>query len=155
MSVTYEVVETEKASILMVHEVIAFAELKQTLGKAFAQLYQYMGMHQIEALSAPFARYLQFSETGVALDIGIVVADSIKGEGAILNSSIPKGMWAQATYVGPYSGLSEEYAAFEQWMSAQGYTHGAIAYEWYLNDPQRVPASELITQIRFEIEKRP
>jgi len=43
------------------------------------------------------------------------------------------------------------YEALQKWMEANGHVPSGVAYEFYLNDPQTTPASELQTRVVFPL----
>lgn len=68
----------------------------------------------------------------------------------VLNETLlEKGRYAVLTYKGPYEELERAYDYFfGEWFPQSGETaQSAFIYESYLNNPQEVPPSELLTEI--------
>jgi effector-binding domain-containing protein len=86
------------------------------------------------------------------LEIGFPFVQQLQGEGEVVTGEIPAGTAAACLHVGPYDQLGAAYEALQQWMTANGYTPSGVAYEFYLNDPQSTPATELQTQLVFPLK---
>ncbi len=59
-----------------------------------------------------------------------------------------------AIHKGPFDEVAETYAALAAWIAENGYEIIGPVEEVYLSDPQTVPPSELLTEIRFPVRKR-
>ena len=55
---------------------------------------------------------------------------------------------------GPYEKLEETYSALILWVEENGYETSGPPEELYLNDPAKVPADELLTEIRFPVSRK-
>jgi len=86
------------------------------------------------------------------IEIGFPFVQKMMGEGEVIAGEIPGGGAAACLHVGPYDQVGATYDALQKWMEANGHTPSGIAYEFYLNDPQTTPATELQTQVVFPLK---
>jgi AraC family transcriptional regulator len=69
-------------------------------------------------------------------------------------SSLKGGAYAKLRYQGPYADMKDAYRwLFGVWLPDSGYeAANAPAFEAYLNNPQQVPPTELLTDIHLPLE---
>ncbi len=65
---------------------------------------------------------------------------------------IPGGKAVTCMHIGPYDQVGGAYEAVQKWVEANSYIPVGVAYEFYLNDPQTTPPSELQTQVVFPLQ---
>lgn len=71
----------------------------------------------------------------------------------LIERCVAAGKYATAIYVGAYDGLPRAWADLKEEMQTRRLTPtGAVSYELYLNDPMRVSAGELKTELCVPIE---
>lgn len=59
---------------------------------------------------------------------------------------MPAGRYAQCTYIGSYTNLSQSWQQFTDWFREQGYEVAeGVCIEWYRNVHGTVPEDELWT----------
>lgn len=61
---------------------------------------------------------------------------------------------ATTIHRGPYESIEPVYAALGNWVVTNNYEVCGPAEELYLNDPNKTPAEEPITEIRFPVRKK-
>ena len=76
------------------------------------------------------------------------VADSASG---IAVKEFGGFTFAAMTHVGPYESLQPAYDSLAVWIDNNGYVITGPAVEFYLSDPQTVPAESTRTEIGFEV----
>ncbi len=64
-----------------------------------------------------------------------------------------EGTVAQVLHEGPYAGLGHAYARLEAYLGDRGYTQAGRIHEIYLNNPDEVAPSELLTICRIPIHQ--
>ena len=86
------------------------------------------------------------------LDPALVDANSLPEP--VEQLTLRGGPYARLTYKGPYADMKDAYRWFYGvWLPASGYEPAnAPAIEEYLNNPQEVPPTELLTHINLPIE---
>ncbi len=61
---------------------------------------------------------------------------------------------AATLYKGPYEEVGAAYGTLVGWLAQNGYQVIGPAEEVYLNDPQSTPSAELLTEVRFPVQKQ-
>lgn len=87
-------------------------------------------------------------------DACIVVGADFQGDGDVGAQNIAGGDYAIARHAGPYTSLSETYAALMgRWIPEQGRTMAnGPCLEVYLNDPRSTPPEQLLTDVCVPLE---
>ena len=87
-------------------------------------------------------------------EVGIPFKGEAKAEGKIKIKEIPAQDVLYVIHKGPYPDVGPAYAALFQHAREKGYTSLGCPMEIYLNDPGKVPESELLTEIQLPIKKQ-
>jgi len=83
-----------------------------------------------------------FDPNKVDVEVGWPVSDA-----ALANNTLPAVRTASLTYVGPYDGLENAYAAVFTWLNQNGYQAGFPTREVSMNDPAVTQPEQLVTDI--------
>jgi len=105
----------------------------------------------VQPSGAPFVAYYNMDMEDLDMEIGFPFEQKLIGMGDVLAGEIPGGKAATCLHVGPYDQLGAAYEALHKWMQASGHVPTGVAYEFYLNDPQATPPTELQTQLVFPL----
>jgi effector-binding domain-containing protein len=100
----------------------------------------------------PFARYYEMQGNDVDLECGIPLSAVIEPSGRVAASALPGGRVATVTHVGPYDQLGDAWEAIMGWVQSEGLTPSGAPWEVYVDDPTKVEASELRTQIYVPVQ---
>lgn len=87
-------------------------------------------------------------------DAAIVLVGDTPCPDGLIEQSIPGGRYARYSHLGPYEQLGDVWARFMgEWLPNSGYRMGeGTTYEIYMNDPSRVAAEEIQTDLFIPIE---
>jgi AraC family transcriptional regulator len=87
-------------------------------------------------------------------DACITAPDGFTGDGDLRPLTIEGGRYAVLLHVGPYAELPAAYMwLYRDWLAASGEeTDARPCVEEYIDDPRRVPASELRTEIWLPLQ---
>lgn len=125
-----------------------------TIVEAFIRLEQLS-----RALPGPaqlVARYLDDPETvltrSLRSEAGLVVSARTRLPKGLHEVQLPKGRYARATHVGPYSLLGDAWANFMASVATSRHRIGHEAFEWYTNTPETAQPDSLITQLYVAVE---
>lgn len=67
--------------------------------------------------------------------------------------TVPPIVVASATYKGPYEKIGPVYGEIAEWIMGNGYQIIGPPQEVYLNDPATTSPDELLTELRFPVQK--
>ena len=107
----------------------------------------------------PFARYHAMSATEFDVELGVPLARPMvgqqalfdAGEGEIGHSELPDCRAATLVYHGPYGGLGGAWDELQTWVEREGLVATAAGWEVYVDDPERVPAQQLRTELYLPV----
>ena len=86
------------------------------------------------------------------LEAGFTVTEAVPVEGEIYAGEIPAGKQVTCTHIGPYAASEKAYNEMTEWMQKNQCILTGVAYEFYLNSPEEVPESELLTRIMIPLK---
>jgi len=150
----YEIILEEKAAqpTIAVRTRTAVQNLPQVLGKAYDDIMNYLMAIGVQPAGAPYVGYFNMDMQDLDIEIGFPVAEVLEGKDHIQASEIPAGKQVSCLHVGPYHKVEAAYNAMMEWVTVNGYTATGISYEFYLNDPENTPESELLTRVVFPLK---
>lgn len=126
-------------------------DLPVVLGRCYAQIATVVEMQGLRITGAPYTLYLNMDMQDLELEIGFPVDGVLTDAGEVRAGEIPSGRYASCVHIGPYSSVTQAYEALAGWVEVQGVRPSGVSYEFYLNDPEETPASELATRILFPL----
>ena len=150
----YQIIMEEKAAqpTIAIRTRAAVQNLPQVLGKAYGDIMNYLMEIGVQPAGAPYVGYFNMDMQDLDLEIGFPVKQAISSKVDIQASEIPAGKQVSCLHTGPYSKVESAYNAMMEWVPANGYTATGVSYEFYLNDPEQTPESELLTKIVFSLK---
>ena len=147
-----EIKELPVITTLFVRTQTAVHELPKTMHKAYGAIVQYLVEIGEKPEGPAYAAYYNMDMQNLDVEIGFPVSKNLPGKNYIKASIIPEGKYASCVFTGPYSDIEPAYNVLSQWIKENGYEVTGIAYEFYLNDPDVTPPSELKTEILFPLK---
>jgi effector-binding domain-containing protein len=147
-----ELVNRSTQPTLAIRTRAAVQNLPQVMGQAYGAIMQYAGQLGVQPCGAPFVAYFNMDMQDLDIAIGFPFAQELTGHGEIQAGEIPGGKAVTCMHIGPYDQVGGAYEAVQKWLEANSYIPVGVAYEFYLNDPQTTPPSELQTQVVFPLK---
>lgn len=92
----------------------------------------------------PFARY-EFTPDGFHVEAGFPCSDGGGPADGLVRITLPGGLAATTTHVGPYQGVAAAYQALESWLRDNGYAPTGAPWESYLDGPEAVQPRTVVT----------
>ena len=128
------------------------------IGRAFRAFFHYLGELGENPAGMPFTMYHydvegEFDESDIDMEAAVPTARVLESKGDIEAKELPGCMVAFVMHKGPYQEMEPAYAAIADFVKENGYKYAGPPREIYLNDPNEVPVSELLTEIQFPIAK--
>ena len=87
-------------------------------------------------------------------EVGFPFKGEAKPKGKINIKRVPAQGVLSVVHKGPYHQVGPAYAALSQYAQEKGCAPIGCPMEIYLNDPAKVPESELLTEIQLPIKKK-
>jgi effector-binding domain-containing protein len=137
------IVELQSAPFAFIELKSSLADMPRVIGQGFGTLAGMFGKAGAAMAGNPMAHYLAFDAQSVTFELGFPVLESDTAKLLAAGLSIgrtPGGRNMTDTHVGPYSTVSETYAAMEEAMKALGVTGSKDMWESYLSPPETPPA---------------
>ncbi len=126
--------------------------LSTIIGESYMKIMGYMRELGEEPADAPFTAYYNMEMDNLDVEMGFPVAKPVPEKGEIKMGEIPQGKVVTYMYKGPYTGMEEPYKEILQWIETNGHAQTGVYYEYYLNSPQEVPETELLTKIAIPVK---
>lgn len=123
------------------------------IGAGFGTLMMALGREGLTPSGAPLIVYPDVidEETDGDIEICVPVAAPISGDGDVYSRELEGGSMATTVHHGPYNQIAPAYHTLTGWISEHGHDVAGPPREIYLNDPQMVPAEDLLTRVEFPI----
>ena len=125
----------------------------EDIGTGFGTLFGALGRLQIRPAGAPLIVYHDVidEETDGDIELCVPVASTVGEDSDVYSRQLEGGTMASTVHRGPYPEIGRAYHTLTQWISDHGHEIAGPTRETYLNDPQEVPAAELLTRVDFPI----
>lgn len=90
-------------------------ELGRVIPEACGTVWNILRAHQIKGAGRHVAVYL---DEVLNLEVGVEMDGPFGGQGEVVGSSLPAGLVATTTHLGPYQRLGEAHEAIQRWCAA-------------------------------------
>jgi effector-binding domain-containing protein len=128
----------------------------------YGRLYGWVAQHGMQPQGMPHAVYLtapeqvpeEQAEWELWAPVDADTPDIPVDETGCGVKHAPEHLVATATHFGPYEAIGETYYPLMDWIGGHGYEIAGPPEELYFSDPEKVPPSEYVTEVRFPVMKR-
>lgn len=149
MSTHFEVVETPQQLALTVKKTTSIGQMPKIIGGIYGSIASHLLEKGEQPAGPPFIAYFNMDMENLMIEVGFPIHKEIEGEGEIKLSDIPGGRKAIGTHKGSYEKLASFYDQLTEWLNEEKLEPTGVVYEYYLNSPEEVPESELLTKVEF------
>jgi effector-binding domain-containing protein len=126
---------------LVVTGKLRVADIRDWFGHALSMVFGQIERKGLVCVGPPFARFRslddQFDEFEV--EAGFPIASADDGEGEVVSLTLPGGMAAMTTHIGPYDQMKPAYEAIYTWITEHHASPEGPAWEVYYTDPSAEP----------------
>jgi effector-binding domain-containing protein len=149
MSFKYEIKEQKVQPTASIRTRTSVSKLPDVIQQSYETIGKHLEETEGQCIGAPFAIYYNMDINDLDVELGFPVAKPVKEKNEIKNSEIPAAKVLTFTHVGPYNELEKSYGQAMAWIKDNNINTAGTVCEFYLNDPDVTPPSDLETEIRF------
>lgn len=124
---------------LLIRRRVKPSEIAATLAELFGRIFVHIQNNGGTISGQPFMHYIEWGPGLLTIEAGLPVASAIPGDGDIVMDSLPGGLVATTTHIGPYELLSQAHAAVQVWIHENGHQPAGSPWEVYVTDPADYP----------------
>lgn len=128
------------------------------VGTSVMELFTWLGKNKITPAGKPFGIYYDNPATvkpeSTRYEVCVPVPAKTKGDKMVMIKKFGPALVAATLYVGPYENVSPVYPKLMQWITNNNYEIVGPAYEFYMNDPGKVPAESLKSEVAFPVKPK-
>jgi len=144
---------TEPMQVATISHVGPYGEI----GRLYEEIVKWLNQKQLQMVGPPFGWFYdnprEVPAHKLRSEVGFPFKGKVRPEGKIKIKQIPAQEVLSTIHKGPYMEVGSAYAALFQHAMEKGCTPLGPPMEIYLNDPAKVPESELLTEIRLPVKK--
>lgn len=152
MALEFAIKEVEARPAACIRTKTTMDKLGEVMGPMYGEIMGVVQPSGVAPAGMPFARYHDMRGNDVDLEFGIPLSLSIETSGRVAASELPGGRVATVTHVGPYGQLKDTWDGIMGWVQSEGLTPTGAPWEVYVDDPTKVDASELRTEIYVPVQ---
>jgi len=127
----------------------------EDMGELIGELAGWLMNKGLQITEPPFVVYytspMEVAPEKMEYEVGIPFEGEANGDGMINIKIMPQHQALSTIYQGPYQGVGSAYGMMMEHIRKYGYEIIGVPREIYLNSPQEVPETELLTEIQFPI----
>jgi len=146
--------KTEPMQVATISHVGSYGEIS----KLYEEIIKWLRKKRLKITGPPFGWFYDNPEEVPAhklrSEVGIPFEGEAKPEGNIKIKQTPVQEVLYTIHKGPYREVGPAYAALFQHAYGKSYVPSGSPMEIYLNDPSKVPETELLTEIQLPIKKK-
>lgn len=153
MTYDIQIMEATSQKIAATRLHTSLRQVGSDIGAGFGSLMTALGREGVTPAGSPLIVYHDVidEETGGDIEMCVPVARAFTGDTNVYERDLEGGTMASTIHRGPYQEIASAYHALTEWISQNGHEIAGPPREIYLNDPQVVPADQLLTRIEFPV----
>ncbi|HCC35617.1 MAG TPA: AraC family transcriptional regulator [Ruminococcaceae bacterium] len=145
---------TPQIALAIKKTAVGMDEIGKVFDEVYAKLMPYLSEQGAQIAGAPYCAYMNCSDDFMVSDMefGIPVSKALPAKGDLYMSKNCEGKAITTTHKGPYKALDAAYNALMDYAKDNSLELTGVYYDYYINDPDNTPESELLTQIVFPVK---
>lgn len=132
----------------------SYQEIPETLGKVVGWLMSKNMEIQMPVYGAYYNSPMEVSEEELQWEVGAAFIGELEAENDIKIKKVLQHKAVSTVFKGPYGEAASVYMDLAQYAAKEGYEIAGPVLESYLNSPEEVPESELLTEVQFPVVKK-
>ncbi len=130
----------------------------EQLPELFGEVVGYVMKEELQITEPPYGIYfnnpMEVPQEELEFEIGISFIGEASGECRVKVKKVPAHQVVSSVYKGPYGEAAQVYQAVVEYAMEKGYEIMGGVKEIYFNNPMEVSEDELLTEVRFEVQKK-
>ncbi|MGI8633593.1 MAG: GyrI-like domain-containing protein [Solirubrobacterales bacterium] len=139
MAYSIRTTKLDPQPMLAVRATTVPAELGDVLRQLMSEVWEDAAARGVEVVGPPFARYYDFHDDHVDLEVGFPVGSAQPPGGRVEGGELPGGKAAETMHRGPYDDVGAAHDAIGDWVLKNQRDPRGAPWESYLTDPAREP----------------
>ncbi len=152
MALEFAIKEVEARPTACIRTKTTMDKLGEVMGPMYGEIMGALQPTGVTPAGMPFARYYDMQGNDVDLECGIPLSSAVELSGRVAACELPGGRVATVTHVGPYDQLKGTWEGIMGWVQSEGLTPNGAPWEVYVDDPTKVDASQLRTEICVPVQ---
>ena len=132
---TPRIVEVEPVLTAAIRLTVPRGEIQEVMGPAIAEVMETVAAQGVGPAGPWLTHHLRMDPEVFDLEVCVPVSRPVTPAGRVVPSGLPAATVAQATYAGPYEGLSGAWGELMAWIAEQGRTPAPGLWEVYRINP--------------------
>lgn len=132
----------------------SYEQIPDTLGKVVGWLMAKKVEIQMPIYGLYYNSPMAVSEEELEWEVGAAFIGDLEGDGDIEIKTVSQHDAVSSVFKGPYGEAASVYMDLIQYAANEGFQIAGPVLESYLNSPDEVPESELLTEIQFPVVKK-
>ncbi|HMK53408.1 MAG TPA: GyrI-like domain-containing protein [Methanobacteriaceae archaeon] len=132
----------------------SYTKIPEILGKVVGWLMAQNVEVQMPIYGLYYNSPMEVAEEELEWEVGAAFIGELEGEEDIQIKNVPEHEVVSAVFKGPYGEAASVYMDIIQYALKEGYQLTGPVLESYLNSPDEVSESELLTEVQFPVVKK-
>ena len=146
-----EIKKVPEYQVAFILEKGSFEKIPETLGKVVGWLMTKRVEIQMPVYGIYYNSPMEVPEEELSWEVGAAFQGELEGEDDIQIKKVPEHEVVSTVFKGPYSEAHTIYGGLFEHALKNGYRIAGPPLESYLNDPNLVPESEILTEVQFPV----
>lgn len=137
-----------------IHQKGSYEKIPETLGKLVGWLMNQNVQIQMPIYGIYYNSPLEVPEEELDWEMGAAFIGELEAEGEIQIKSVTEHQVVSTIFKGPYGDAASVYEDLIEYAIKEGYQINGPIMESYLNSPDEVEESELLTEVQFPVIRK-
>ncbi len=140
--------------VAFIHQKGSYTKIPEVLGNVVGWLMSQNVEIQMPIYGSYYNSPLEVTEEELDWEVGAAFVGELEGTDEIQIKTVPEHEAVSAIFKGPYGEAASVYMGLIEHAANEGYHIAGAVLESYLNSPEEVPESELLTEVQFPVVKK-
>ncbi|MGV8143845.1 MAG: GyrI-like domain-containing protein [Methanothermobacter sp.] len=153
VNIEIEIKKILQYQVAFIHVTGSYSKIPESLGKVVGWLMAQKVEIQMPVYGIYYNSPHEVPEEELDWEVGAAFIGELGGTDEIQIKTVPEHEAVSTIFKGPYGEAATVYMALIEYATENGYKIAGPIMESYLNSPDEVPESELLTEVQFPVVK--